>query len=99
MAPAGPVIPWCICTRSGRAWGGVWRIPTVDEQPGVVSDGAVDLEQWITGVGRALTGSDSTFPRPELVEAVAGRIGEGATPATIERVVARVLASAQVVPV
>lgn len=77
----------------------VWRIPTVDQQSGNVVDRVVDAEEWIGTVSRALTESDSTFIRPDVVRAVAARIGEGATPATIERVVARVLASEQVVPV
>ncbi|MGE3446683.1 MAG: MobF family relaxase [Microbacteriaceae bacterium] len=79
--------------------GEVWRIPTLDERTGAVFDRAVDPEEWIAAVGRSLTEADSTFTRPDLVQAVAGRIGEGATPATVERVVARVLASSQVVPV
>lgn len=77
----------------------VWRIPTIDEHSGLVTDRAVDPEEWIAVVGRTLTESDSTFTRPDLVRAVTARIGEGATPATIERVVARALASTQVVPV
>ena len=48
---------------------------------------------------RGLTETDSTFTRPQLVQAVAARIGEGATMATLERVVARVMASPVVVPV
>ena len=79
--------------------GEVWRIPTVDPATGAVFDRVVDPEQWVTALGRALTESDATFTRPDLVAAVAGRIGEGATAATIERTVARVLASPHVVPV
>ena len=41
----------------------------------------------------------TTFTRFELTEAVAARIGTGATVATIDRVVARVLASDQVIAV
>lgn len=77
----------------------VWRIPTVDDHTGAVVDEVVDPEEWIASVGRALTESDATFTRPDLVRAVTGRIGEGATPSTIERVVARMLASPQLVPI
>ena len=79
--------------------GEVWRLPTIDPATGTVVDRVVDPEEWITQLGRALTESDSTFTRPQLVQAVAARIGEGATAATIERVTARVLASEQVVPI
>lgn len=80
----------------------VWRLPREtrdrDDQVTVV-DWVVDPEEWIGVVARDLTESDATFTRPELVQAVAARIGEGATVATIDRTVARVLASPQVVPV
>lgn len=79
--------------------GEVWRIPVHDDRTGVVTDRTVDPEEWIAELGRAVTEHDSTFTRPELVQAVAARIGEGATAATLDRMVARVLASEQVVPI
>jgi conjugative relaxase-like TrwC/TraI family protein len=79
--------------------GEVWRLPVHDDRTGVVTDCTVDPEEWIAEVGRATTEHDSTFTRPELVQAVAARIGEGATAATVDRMVARVLASEQVVPI
>lgn len=77
----------------------VWRVPREDERSGRVVDEAVDPEEWIWELGRTLTETDSTFTRPRLVQAAAARIGEGATAATIDRVVARVLASPQIVPI
>jgi conjugative relaxase-like TrwC/TraI family protein len=74
----------------------VWRLP-VETGDGVVVDWAVDPEEWIAVVLRSLTEHDSTFTRPQLVQAVAARIGEGTTVATVERAVARVLGSSQVV--
>lgn len=46
-----------------------------------------------------MTEHDPTFTRPELVRAVARRIGLGATVATVERTVARKVASDQVVAI
>ena len=67
---------------------------TIDDRTGVV----VDRHGGPRGVGRragpGVTEHDSTFTRPELVQAVAARIGEGATVATVDRIVARVMASA-----
>lgn len=85
--------------RQAPGFGEVWRLPVYDEATGVVTDRTVDPEEWMTDVGRAVTEHDSTFTRPELVQAIAVRIGEGATMATVERMVARVLASAQIVPI
>ena len=60
----------------------------------------MDPEEWITDLlRRDLTQTSTTFTRFELTAAVAARIGTGATAATIDRVVARVLASDQLIPV
>ena len=77
----------------------VWRLPTVDAATGEVVDRVVDPEEWIAVLGRALTEHDSTFTRPDLVQAVAARIGEGTTAATVDRMAARVLASTHILPV
>ncbi len=79
----------------------VWRLPEQVETPAgaIVVDRVVDPEEWVAHLCRQLTETDSTFTRPQLVQAVAARIGEGATMATLERVVARVMASPAVVPV
>ncbi len=77
----------------------VWRLATEDPDSGAVVDRAVTTEDWIADVGRALTEHDTTFTRPLLVEAVAARIGEGASVATVDRIVSRVLASPQIVPI
>lgn len=79
----------------------VWRLPEqVETSAGtIVVDRVVEPEEWVAHLCRGLTETDSTFTRPQLVQAVAARIGEGATMATLERVVARAVASPLVVPV
>ena len=82
--------------------GEVWRLPErVENEAGgsMVVDRMVDPEEWVTHLCRELTETDSTFTRPQLVQAVAARIGEGATMSTLERVVSRVMASPTVIPV
>ena len=83
--------------------GEVWRLAAVgfDEVGGVDHyERTVEPEEWIADLlRRELTQTSTTFTRFELTEAVAARIGTGATVATIDRVVARVLASDQVIAV
>ncbi len=60
----------------------------------------VEPEEWIREVLRGdLTAKASTFTVPQLTQAVAARLREGASMELIEQVVARVLASPQCVPV
>ena len=59
----------------------------------------VDPDRWVSDILAELTNDDSTFTRTDLVRAVAGALGEGATVATVERIAASVLASADAVPV
>ncbi|MGE3836243.1 MAG: MobF family relaxase, partial [Acidimicrobiia bacterium] len=94
---AGELIESTTIGRSATAEE-VWRLPTVDDS-GAVVDRVVHPEEWIAAVGRGLTEKDSTFTRPGLARAAAARLGDGATAATLERVVARLLASPQIVPV
>ncbi|HQF93050.1 MAG TPA: MobF family relaxase [Microthrixaceae bacterium] len=77
----------------------VWRLPDTDPDSGAVVDRTVPVEEWIADLGRALTTNDTTFGRPDLVEAIAARIGDGASVATVDRIVAQVLASPQIVPI
>ncbi len=79
----------------------VWRLPEqVETAAGtIVVDRVVDPEDWVAHLCRGLTETDSTFTRPQLVQAIAARIGEGSNMVTLERVVARVMASPLVVPV
>ena len=82
----------------------VWRasVPVFDDEHGTGVahvDRVVTAEEWITALLRQVTQTSTTFTRFDITEAVAARIGEGATVATIDRVVARVLASPQLVPV
>jgi conjugative relaxase-like TrwC/TraI family protein len=83
--------------------GEVWRLEAVGfgEAGGVDHyERTVDPEEWIADLlRRDLTQTSTTFTRFELTEAVAARIGTGATVATIDRVVARVLASNLVIAV
>ena len=83
--------------------GEVWRLAAVgfDDTGGADHyERTVEPEEWIADLlRRELTQTSTTFTRFELTEAVAARIGTGATVATIDRVVARVLASDQVIAV
>ncbi len=82
---------------------GVWRFPTTwFDQDGAAHQGerAVDPEEWIADVLRKdLTNDRSTFRPVDAVQAVAARLGVGATVQTIERVTGRLLASPNVIPV
>jgi conjugative relaxase-like TrwC/TraI family protein len=55
--------------------------------------------EWVTGVCRTLTESDSTFTRPQLTQAVAARLDNGAPAASVDRLVAQALADPTVVPI
>ena len=83
--------------------GEVWRLAAAGfDEAGAVDhyERTVDPEEWIADLlRRELTQTSTTFTRFELTEAVAARIGTGATVATIDRVLARVLASDQVIAV
>lgn len=59
----------------------------------------VDAATWTSDRLAELTADDSTFTRPDLVQAVAAALGEGAAIGTVERVVASVLASPNTIPV
>jgi conjugative relaxase-like TrwC/TraI family protein len=54
---------------------------------------------WVEQLTRRLTEHDSTFTRPDLVQAVAAALPGGADVATVERRVAEVLASPTLVPI
>ncbi|MDQ6840356.1 MAG: relaxase domain-containing protein, partial [Actinomycetota bacterium] len=80
----------------------VWRLPEhgwdEDGTP-YLYDRVVDPDAWTATVVRAeLTASDATFTKAQLTRAVAARLGDGATVATVERVVARAVASPELVP-
>ncbi|HRE01381.1 MAG TPA: MobF family relaxase, partial [Ilumatobacteraceae bacterium] len=62
-------------------------------------DRLVASDEWITRVLAELTAEDSTFTRPDLVQAAAGALGEGATIRTVERLVAHALASPRTIPI
>ena len=79
-----------------------WRLPERSVEAGSTPgnpDRIVGSEAWIADLLDAITVQDSTFTRAELVREVASRLGDGATMATLERVVARTLASPQLVPI
>lgn len=54
---------------------------------------------WVTEVCRTLTESDSTFTRPQLTQAIAARLDNGAPAATVDRLVAQALADPTVIPI
>lgn len=71
---------------------GLWRLPQdavdIDGTP-YVGDRVVLADVWIATVVRhELTSNESTFTKAQLTEAIASRLGDGATVATVERVVA-----------
>lgn len=80
-----------------------WRLPEMsinDDGTPYIHDHIVPEEEWIADLLRNdLCISDATFTRPELIAAVARRLGEGATVATIDAIAARVMASPQVLPI
>lgn len=83
--------------------GEVWKLPEVsvaaDGTP-YAHDRTVTAEAWITDLlARDVLTGDATFTHAELYRAVAARLGDGATIATIDRIAARVLASDQVLPI
>ncbi len=88
---------------AGDPVGEVWRLAAVgfdDTGDADHYERTVEPEEWIANLlRRELTQTSTTFTRFELTEAVATRIGTGATVATIDRVVARVLASDLVIAV
>jgi conjugative relaxase-like TrwC/TraI family protein len=79
-----------------------WRAPEWEANGNgdpVLHDRLVLADEWVAGVLDELVAKDSTFTRPDLARAVAARLGDGATIETVERVMARVLASPAIVPV
>jgi len=81
----------------------MWRLPEVS----VGRDGGVDThervvtsEEWIADLlTHDVLDSDATFTTADVYQAVARRLGDGATIAMIDRIVARTLASSEVVPI
>ena len=82
---------------------GLWRLEDVgfDEDGTVVPvERAVEPGVWIGEVlRRDLTQSSTTFTRLQVTQAVAARLSTGATTATVDRVVAAVLASDHVLTI
>ncbi len=80
-----------------------WRLPEewVDDTEQVQRwDRLVDPEEWVAHLARRdLTVERSTFGVYEVTQAVAARLGDGGSAATLDRVVDRVLASPQLVAV
>jgi conjugative relaxase-like TrwC/TraI family protein len=89
--------------RSPVDFDGAWRLETdaIDE------DGAIDRyertvepEEWIADLlRRDLTSDTSTFTQADITQAVAARQGNGADIETIERLVAKVIASPNTISV
>jgi conjugative relaxase-like TrwC/TraI family protein len=79
----------------------VWRLVNTHDGNGnlVVGDQVVRQEEWVRELLRELTREHSTFGRPDLVRAVASRLGDGATVSTLEGILASVLASPELIPI
>lgn len=90
-------------TPDQRQGSAPWRLPEMsskDDGTPYVHDRIVPEEEWIADLLRNdLCIADATFTRPELIAAVARRLGEGATVETIDAIAARVMASPQVLPI
>jgi conjugative relaxase-like TrwC/TraI family protein len=70
------------------------------ERPSAAADPLPELpDGWVDELSRALTESDSTFTRPQLAQAVAARLGDGAPAAVVDRLVASILADHAIVPI
>jgi conjugative relaxase-like TrwC/TraI family protein len=82
---------------------GLWRLPEVSFEPDGTPyphDRTVSAAEWIDDLlAHDLTSRDATFTRAELYQAVASRLGDGATVTTIDQITRRVLASEQVLPI
>jgi conjugative relaxase-like TrwC/TraI family protein len=81
----------------------LWRLPEVsfdhDGTP-YLHTRVVTADEWVADLlRRDLCVADATFTRHQLFQAVATRLGEGATMTTLERVAARVLSSSETVPI
>jgi conjugative relaxase-like TrwC/TraI family protein len=101
---AAHLIEHCDLTRQPETTAEVWRLPgepLADPETGevIAFDRAVTPDEWIADLLRRLTQTTTVFTRFDLTEAVAARLGTGTTLDTIDRLVARTLASDQVVAV
>jgi conjugative relaxase-like TrwC/TraI family protein len=100
---AAEILVTSLSPRPEHPIGARWRLPEWAPGPEgdpVMHDRLVDPDDWAAHLLETeLTLPDATFTRPQLVQAVAARLGDGATVASVERVTARVLASNHVVPV
>lgn len=85
------------------AGGELWRLPEISYEPDgtpYTHDRTVTPDEWIDDLlSHDLTTKDATFTRAELYQAVAHRLGDGATVTTIDRITSRVLASSHVLPI
>jgi conjugative relaxase-like TrwC/TraI family protein len=89
--------------QPGKAATEVWKLPEVSTSPDgtpYTHDRTVTPEVWIADLlAHDLITRDATFTSADLYQAVAHRLGDGATVTTIDRIAARVLVSDQVIPV
>jgi conjugative relaxase-like TrwC/TraI family protein len=79
-----------------------WRLPEHSVGPDGLrqsADRVSDADGWVRDLLATLTVEDSTFTRADVVCAVAACLGDGATMATVERVVARAFASPETIPI
>ncbi len=89
--------------RSPVDFDGAWRLETdaIDENGDLDRyERTVDPEEWIADLlRRDLTSDRSTFTQADITKAVAARQGDGANIETIERLVAKVIASPNTISV
>lgn len=79
-----------------------WRLPEHFVGPDGLphpGDRLADADVWVRDLLATLTVEDSTFTRADVAREVAACLGDGATMATVERVVARAFASAETIPI
>jgi len=79
----------------------MWSLPEeafdIDGTP-FVSHKVVTPDEWIATVVRQdLTTGESSFTKAQLTQAIAARLGDGATVATVDRIVARALGSPELI--
>lgn len=81
----------------------LWRLPEVSFDPDgtpYTHERVVTADEWIDDLLRHdLTLKDATFTRADLYQAVAHRLGGGATVTSIDRITRHVLSSANVLPI
>lgn len=100
---AETLVAGLLADRSADRAEPMWRLPEVSFEPDgtpYTHERTVTPDEWIDGLLRHdLTVKDATFTRADLYQAVAHRLGGGATVTTIDRITRHVLSSSNVLPI